>query len=146
MPQFDLDKQESTDRQAARPLFWITGPRGHERSASTGWSTAAKPDRLADWFEGRKLPRAKVARLDEWMVKRLRCARQMLGDTVHVDPDTLGGVMVIQGTRFPVARVFAEIADNLRLSEIAEDFDLDGEVLRTLIEGIAICFDRPIAE
>jgi len=53
---------------------------------------------------------------------------------------------VIRGTRFPVARVFAEISDGLSLSEIAEDFDLDVNMLRKLVEGLAILFERPIAE
>jgi len=54
--------------------------------------------------------------------------------------------MVIKGTRFPVARVFAEISDDVTLSEIAEDFDLDVNVLKKLVEGIAILFERPTTE
>jgi uncharacterized protein (DUF433 family) len=84
--------------------------------------------------------------VEEWIVERLTHARAMLHDAVDVDPDTRGGVLVLRGTRFPVTRVLAEIADDNAISQLAEDFDLDVELLRKLLQGMAICLERPVAE
>jgi uncharacterized protein (DUF433 family) len=70
----------------------------------------------------------------------------MLHDAVDFDRDTRGGVLVLHGTRFPVSRILAEIADDSTISELAEDFDLDVELLRKLLQGMAICLERPVAE
>lgn len=41
------------------------------------------------------------------------------------DKRICGGEPVLKGTRFPVLRLLAEIAENRRLSEVCEDHDLD---------------------
>jgi len=92
------------------------------------------------------LPRQAKARLEDWLGRRLQRAEAALHECVARDVRTRRGTLVIRGTRFPIARVFAEISDDLSLSEIAEDFDLDVNMLRKLAEGLAILFERPIAE
>jgi len=56
----------------------------------------------------------------------------------------MGGLPVLRGTRFPLARVLAELADGVSIVVIAEDFDLEVESLKMLLDGMASYFGRPI--
>lgn len=49
---------------------------------------------------------------------------------------------MVKGTRFPVARVFAELTDCTDYKEVAEDYDLDPEIVKGVIAEIAIMFDQ----
>ena len=84
--------------------------------------------------------------LDQWIMERLRHAKLMLHESVDIDPDIRGGAVVLRNTRFPVARILAEIADDRTVSELAEDFDLDVDLLKKLLQGMAVCFERPAVE
>lgn len=64
---------------------------------------------------------------------------------IDVHAQMRGGVPVLSRTRFPVARVFAEIADNQAIGAIAEDYDLDPGVLKQLFQKLAQFFDRSFA-
>jgi uncharacterized protein (DUF433 family) len=76
---------------------------------------------------------------------RLREAVVMLRNSVEIDPQKRGGVPVLKGTRITVARVIAELADDLSVSEIADDLDLDEMQIRCFLAGMAIHLDRPFA-
>lgn len=91
-------------------------------------------------------PQAMTPRLDQWLAVRLQHATQALGESVEVNPAIRGGIPVVRGTRFPVARVLAELADGLSLSQIADDFDLDISTLRQVVESFSILLDRPTQE
>jgi len=67
----------------------------------------------------------------------------MLRDSIDIDLEKRGGVPVVHGTRVPVATILAELAEDATLGEIADALDLDANVLRTMIQGIAIHLDRP---
>jgi uncharacterized protein (DUF433 family) len=82
----------------------------------------------------------------EWIVERLGRAKVMLREAVEADPDTQGGVVVLRGTRFPIARVLAELAEDSSISDIAGDFDLDIEILKKFLQGMAVCLERPAVE
>lgn len=94
-------------------------------------------------FTGINVPKNRALRHEEWIVERLRFAAIMLRDSVTIDAEIRGGVPVLKGTRVPVAQVLAEIADNATVSEIADDLDLEQEVIVKLLEGMAIHLDRP---
>jgi uncharacterized protein (DUF433 family) len=51
---------------------------------------------------------------------------------------------VLKDTRFPLARIFAELADGLTVIQIADDYDLDVDCLTKLMDGFASYFGRPI--
>jgi uncharacterized protein (DUF433 family) len=133
-----------TNRKSPEQIYGITRGPLPTRSFARPESVSV----LHGWLEfvGSKLPRPEKARLEDWLGRRLRRAEIVLQESVARDAKTRRGTLVIRGTRFPVARVFAEISDDRRLSEIAEDFDLDINMLRQLVEGMAIVFERPVAE
>jgi uncharacterized protein (DUF433 family) len=64
-----------------------------------------------------------------------------LKKTMISDPGILGGLPVVKGTRFPVSQVLAELADDYKLSEIADSFDLDVEILRELLSGLSLQYE-----
>ncbi len=104
---------------------------------------ARKRTSLRSQFTGISLLKNRALRHEEWIVERLRFAAIMLRDSVTIDAEIRGGVPVLKGTRVPVAQVLAEIADNATVSEIADDLDLEQEVIVKLLEGMAIHLDRP---
>lgn len=99
-------------------------------------------DRIESWDVPGKLPSA-PASSDEWIATRLRKAAVILRDCVIIDADVRGGIPVLMGTRFSIAQVLAEIADGKGICDIAQEFDLDENLLRRLFEGLSIHLDRP---
>jgi len=75
---------------------------------------------------------------------RLRHAVEMLTDSVEIAPEMRGGVPVLKGTRIPIARIVAELSDDLTVSEIADDFEIDVAVIKKLLEGIALYWESPM--
>lgn len=80
------------------------------------------------------------------LADRMSLAVRLLSNAIEIDPDVLGGVPVVRGTRVSVARVLAEIADNTSLSAIAENLEIDPELLKNIIEGLSIRLDQPFTE
>ena|ERR1700733_10220976 len=74
---------------------------------------------------------------------RLTHAVSLLKDSVETDIDRLGGIPVLAGTRFSVAQILAELADDTTVSKLAKNFKLDAEMIRSFLRGIAIELDRP---
>ncbi|MEM8641503.1 MAG: DUF433 domain-containing protein [Cyanobacteria bacterium P01_G01_bin.54] len=66
----------------------------------------------------------------------------LFDDVIEIHPEMRGGIPVLKGTRFPVARVLAELGEDETISEIAEDYDIDANKLRDLIENLAMFFDQ----
>ena len=62
--------------------------------------------------------------------------------SVQIDPDISGHVPVIFGTRIPVARVFAELANDHSLSDVADNLGINESLLRDLLNGVSIRLDR----
>jgi uncharacterized protein (DUF433 family) len=80
---------------------------------------------------------------EEWIASRMKYAMQVLREYVEIDVLKRGGVPVLKGTRFTVAQLLAELAEGRSTSEIAEDFELEGEVIKNVLENLAILLDRP---
>ena len=76
------------------------------------------------------------------LAARVLAATRMVQGSIEVDPLVCSGKPVLVGTRFPLARVFAELAEGHRLGEIAEDYDLDVSALESAFEGLAIFLDQ----
>ena len=79
---------------------------------------------------------------EEVFLARLRSGIRMLIDVVEVDPDRLGGIPVLKGTRFSVAQVLAELAEGRSVQEVADDFDLNHEHVSNLLVGLGTILDR----
>jgi uncharacterized protein (DUF433 family) len=129
--------------QRPREIRWEPGP-SDIRAAEI--AVAWTGPRSIPWSPRTVVRPVARRRLDEWIMLRISRAKTMLHDAVDVDPSLRDGVLVLRGTRFPVSRLLAEIADDNPVSEVAEDFDLDINLLRKLLQAMAVCFERPIAE
>ncbi len=95
------------------------------------------------WGIDASVPKGAIITHEEWIVQRLRHAVDILHESVEIDPSRRGGVPVLKGTRVAVAQILAEIADDAKVSEIADDLDLNEETIVKFLEGIAIHLDRP---
>ncbi|MGA2032134.1 MAG: DUF433 domain-containing protein [Thermoguttaceae bacterium] len=73
----------------------------------------------------------------------LRALRQ-LSHALDVDPDIRSGVPVLRGTRIPVSQILVELADDERLSEVADDLEIDRDLIATSLHGIASLLDSPL--
>jgi uncharacterized protein (DUF433 family) len=69
-------------------------------------------------------------REDEELAERLAVAMRLLNGAVEIDPEVRSGIPVVRGTRIAVSRILAEIADDYRLSEIADNLDIDNDMLK----------------
>ena len=83
---------------------------------------------------------------EQWLADRTRFAARELGDCVEMNPDKLSGVPVLKGSRISVAQILAEIGEGQSVEAVAADFDLDVELVKRLVTGLAVCLDRPIAQ
>jgi uncharacterized protein (DUF433 family) len=57
---------------------------------------------------------------------------------IQIDPQVRGGEPCLKNTRFPIARIYAELADNESLSEIAEEYALNYDHLKELLQFTAL--------
>jgi uncharacterized protein (DUF433 family) len=79
---------------------------------------------------------------ESWLAERARQALAMLRDTVEIDPDIMGGVPVLKGTRFPIPQLIAEIADGRSVDNLASTFSLDRNQIENFLHGLAIHLDH----
>ena len=78
-----------------------------------------------------------------WIADRVYYAVQHLSESVEIDHDIRSGIPVLRGTRVPLSRIIAEVAEGESITEIAEDLELDVEVIRRFFEGFSVFMDRP---
>lgn len=78
----------------------------------------------------------------QWLTQRAQYATRELGDCVEVNPEKLGGVPVLKGTRVSVAQILAEIGEGQTTEQVADDFQLDAALVKKLVRGLAVCLDR----
>lgn len=66
----------------------------------------------------------------------------MMHDCVTADPDIRGGRLVLLGTGFTIAQTLAELASSNGVEEVADEFDLDPEIIRKFLSGMSLLFER----
>ncbi|NQT36684.1 MAG: DUF433 domain-containing protein [Planctomycetes bacterium] len=117
-------------RIAREPLI----PRAYvpDRKESRDWRPQGDAGTL-QWLSGE-------AQIGE----HLRQASLALRTVVEINARKLGGIPVLKGTRFSVAQILSQIADGDSVSDIAENFELDGEQVSTLLHALAAYLDRPV--
>jgi uncharacterized protein (DUF433 family) len=81
----------------------------------------------------------------QWLTQRAQYATRELGDCVEWNAHKLGGAPVLKGTRISVAQVLAELGEGQSAEEVAADFDLDVVLVKKLVQGLAVCLDRPVS-
>jgi uncharacterized protein (DUF433 family) len=74
--------------------------------------------------------------------QRLEYGLRELSDVVEIHNEIRGGVPVLKGSRIPVAKILAELGEDMTLTEIAEDYNVNIQQVKVFIEGLAILLDR----
>ena len=73
-----------------------------------------------------------------WFRERFEQGLDMLAECVDIDPEVMSGQPCVVNTRFPVSRVLVEFADGWTIQEIADEYDMEVENLRGLLNGLAL--------
>src|SRR5579864_8596252 len=100
-------------------------------------------DTSSNWTKGFTSPYRQTKRAEEWYVQCVYYGVVSLHQCVEVDPHRRGGVPVLKGTRVTVAEVLGELAESCGVREVAENFDLDSENLKCLLNGLSLLVNRP---
>lgn len=79
------------------------------------------------------------------LIERIRSAAAALDECVEASNRKCSGVFVLKGTRFPLAQLFAELADGKNIRSIAKGFGLNQDQMNTLLHALAVCLDVPAA-
>jgi uncharacterized protein (DUF433 family) len=103
--------------------------------------------RGSDWARDPQVYRLSYGAVDAqwWYIECEVNGLRYLQGAVDVDPDRRGGVPLLKGTGFTVAQALAELADGSGVPELAERFNLDPEVIREILNGLSLMFQRRIA-
>lgn len=72
---------------------------------------------------------------------QIRFIKEEIQRNVITDKLIRSGVPVINGTRIPVGMIIADIANDSRLSEIADDMDIDFNQLQKLCKCLSVLID-----
>lgn len=129
-PAFDTDKVfflRKPDARAALPIPTLRGSDWAKEGVRAFRVNHHQPSRV------------------EWWVECHLHGMQTLAGVVEIDPDVRGGLPVLVGTRFTIAQVLAELADTHGVDEVASEFDLDADAIRSLLNGMSLVMQRPIS-
>ena len=103
--------------------------------------------RKKEWIPERTDPAIDVIWIrteSDLLRRRLEFEARILADSIEISYEKKGGVPVVRGTRMPVARILAEVADNVRIKEFADNYDLDVEKLHAILQGFSVYLSRPL--
>ncbi len=62
----------------------------------------------------------------------------LLRNTVETDSGRCSGQPVLVGTRFPAAQIVGQIASGDSVDDLAENFDLDKELIVSFLDALAL--------
>src|SRR4051794_3090609 len=80
---------------------------------------------------------------EQWLAVRMAVSAVLLHETVVIDADIRSGVPILKGTRISIAQVLTEIADGETVDGFADEYDIDADVIKKFLDGLAIHLDRP---
>jgi uncharacterized protein (DUF433 family) len=101
-------------------------------------------DPSSNWIKGfGSSHHGHMKRAEEWYVQCVYYGVVSLHQCVEVDPHRRGGVPVLKGTRVTVAEALGELAESCGIGEVADNFDLDSENLKCLLNGLSLLVNRP---
>lgn len=83
------------------------------------------------------------SRTQQWFMECTANGYATLSQSVDIDPEIRGGVPVLKGTGFTVAQALAELAELSGVTELSEEFGIDAEVVRGMLGGLSLIFQRP---
>lgn len=122
----DVRSLRKPDVGAALPIATLRGSAWAKEGAKGGFPHAGSSN--LSWFV-------------ECQIQGMRVLRSI----VEIDADKCGGLPVLTGTRFTIAQVLAELADTNGADEVAEEFDLDADAIRQVLNGMSLAFQKPLA-
>jgi uncharacterized protein (DUF433 family) len=85
---------------------------------------------------------ANTLRLMEWSIECALASADLMRECVVVDPEIRGGRPVLLGTGFTVAQTLAELADSSGVEEVADNFSLNTETIRKLLNALSLRFEQ----
>ena len=86
-----------------------------------------------------------ASRPEQWLAERADYAARELHECVEFDPAKRCAIPVLLGTRMSVAQLLAELGEGRSTAEVAEDFDLDANLVKRFVCGLAVCLDRTVS-
>ncbi len=63
---------------------------------------------------------------------------------VEQDPERLSGAVVVRGTRMPISGVFENLESGSSIEEIAENFGITEDQIRTILAFVAKSAEAPV--
>jgi uncharacterized protein (DUF433 family) len=80
----------------------------------------------------------------EWYFQCNLIGYETLRRVADINPRRRGGVPVLKGTRFTVSQALAELADSSGVSEVAQNFDVDANTIKEMLEGLSLVLMQPL--
>lgn len=123
----DIDRVADNSDWVDRPSDWIM-------NRDTGSVASSK---RAPAFVDKRVS------ADVLISMRMTYAAHLLNEVIEINAKKASGTPVLRGTRFKIAQILAELADDKSVSKLAREFDLDREKIEEMLHGMAILLDRP---
>ena len=64
----------------------------------------------------------------------------LLKESIEINEKKMGGNPVLKGTRFPIYQIMDELYEGENINDICDDYDLDLDIVKYLIGGLAMYF------
>ena len=80
----------------------------------------------------------------EWYFQCNLLGYETLRKVAEINPRRRGGVPVLKGTRFTISQALAELADSSGVEEVAQNFDIDADAIREMLEGLSLVLMQPL--
>jgi len=138
---------EREDIESTGHLYYTT-PEKHRNAIEVPQRKECYLEPRRSWYDDWPDHVSDSMRNRHWilMTTRVASAKDTFYHLVEVNPLVRGGVAVIKPTRVPVSSLLANLATDMRLSEIADDLNLSAETLSAILRCLATVFDRPANE
>ena len=121
-----------------------TRPSAADLMEENDWARQPPPlKETDDWARQISFLRPTHQRALAWYLECNLLGNKLLHDVVQINPRRAGGVPVLAGTRFTVAQTLAELAESTGVSEVADNYDLNPETIREMLNGLSLILMRP---
>jgi len=101
---------------------------------------------LNDWARQVATLRPTSQRALEWYIECNFLGHEKLREVVQINPRRWGGVPVLKGSRFTVSQALAELAQSSAVTELAENYDLNAENIREMLNGLSLILMQPMTK
>ncbi len=99
---------------------------------------------ILDQNEWASLIKPLSTRALEWYFECNFLGYETLREVAEINPRRRGGVPVLKGTRFTISQALAELADSSGVNEVAQNFDIDANALKEMLEGLSLVLMQPL--